>query len=271
MQHAQCHRGQRWYTVGRLIHDALLERVGGTTENKSSTAPRMFTKHDLPTTLWSAAGASLWSTYYGSSSYLLTSQRLQDSVQAYENQAWLVLSAFFADALEPHDLLHLARFNELVSGYCLGRTEAWLVRKPTQIARDQQGLLHAEDGPCLRYPDGWGFYAWHGARVPEKLILHPEQVTPEDWLHQKDENVRRAIQERIGHRRFAEMMGGCRVDEHGALVVDVGQGPERTGYVVHMQGDTPRVCLFPRVFFERQCQPTCPQLRPCPRFSDVHL
>jgi hypothetical protein len=48
------------------------------------------------------------------------------------------------------------------------------------------------------YPDGWGFYAWHGVVVPEKVILAPETLTREDFLNEQNVAVRRVIQERIG-------------------------------------------------------------------------
>jgi hypothetical protein len=251
-----------WYSTGRLIEDAVLASMGRDPHSHNS-APKMLTRRDLQNALWSVATEGLWTN-----NYILLSLRMRDSVQAYENQARLALSTALASLFEPHDLVHLARFNDLVCGYRLGRTEAWLVQKPVHAERDEQGFLHAEDGMCLRYRDGWGLYAWHGRRVPEKVILHPEHVTTEDWQQQKNEGVRRAIQERIGHRKFAEMVGGLRVKK-GALVVDMGNGSERTGYAVHMQDDIPRVCLFPRVFFELHCQQQCSQTRPCPLFSDL--
>jgi hypothetical protein len=228
-------------------------------------APKLLTRRDLEDALWSVAREGLWTN-----SYTRLSLRIEDSVQAYGNLAWLALSTFFARVFEPHDLIHLARFNDLVGGYRLGHAEAWLVRKPVHVARDHQGYLHAEDGMCLRYRDGWGFYAWHGCRVPEKLILHPEHVTPEDWLQQKNTEVRRAIQERIGHRKFAEMVGGLRM-EKGALVVDLGNGSEQTGYLVYMQDGSPKVCSLPRVISELSCQQRCSQARPCPLFSDLQI
>lgn len=253
-----------WHSTGRLIEDAVLESMGRDPHNHN-TAPKMLTRRDLQNALWSVATEGLWTN-----NFILLSLRMRDSVQAYGNQTSLSLSTFLASIFEPHNLVHLARFNDLVCGYRLGRTEAWLVQKPVHAKRDEQGLLHAEDGMCLRYRDGWGLYAWHGCRVPEKVILHPEHVTPEDWLQQKNEGVRRAIQERMGHRKFAAMAGGLRV-EKGALVVDLGNGSEQTGYAVHMQDDIPRVCLFPRVFFELHCQQHCSQTRPCPLFSDLQI
>jgi hypothetical protein len=163
----------------------------------------------------------------------------------------------------------------LVSGYRLGRHEAWLVRKPVWLARDELGSLHAEDGMGLRYRDGWGVYAWHGQRVSEQFILRPETLTLSDWLRERNEDDRRVIQERIGHRRFSELVGGFRIHDE-QLMVDLGQGQdlEPTGYAFYRRGDPgepPRVCQIPWVFSESQCANGCPHFPSCPDASELFI
>jgi hypothetical protein len=160
------------------------------------------------------------------------------SVQAYADEDWQALYRFFHKIFEANKLIHLALFNEMVSGYYLGKQEAWLVRKPVRFERDEQGRLHSPDGMCLQYRDGWGFYAWHGVHIPEKLILHPEEVTKEDWFSESNLEVRRALEERLGNDRFVELVGGSCIDkgERGELiVVDLGNDPERVAHYVHVQ------------------------------------
>ncbi|HZR42490.1 MAG TPA: hypothetical protein VFB12_20380 [Ktedonobacteraceae bacterium] len=79
-----------------------------------------------------------------------------DSVMAYYNECLLAFSHLLHEVFEPNDLVHFARFNELVSGYLLGRERAWLVRKPVRLCRDEQGRLHSPGGMCVQYRDGWG-------------------------------------------------------------------------------------------------------------------
>ena len=201
--------------------------------------------------------------------------RVIDGVQAYRNAVQFAQATGFAHILGPHDLLPLARFNELVSGYRLGRHEAWLVRKPASLARDERGRLHAEDGMCLRYRDDWGVYAWHGQRVSEQFILRPETLTLEDWLRERNEVDRCAIQERIGHRRFSEMVGGFRIHNE-SLMVDLGPGQdlEPTGYAFYRRGDPgepPRVCRCPWIGFQYYCKNGCPLSPPCPDASELFI
>lgn len=122
-------------------------------------------------------------------------------------------------------MIHLALFNEMVSGYYLEGKQAWLVRKPIRLERDAQGRLHSSDGMCIQYRDGWGMYAWHGIRCSEKLILHPEQLTKEDWMTEGNLGIRRIMQERIGNERFVQMIGGECIDQgQGVDLIEVNLG-----------------------------------------------
>ncbi|HLW01790.1 MAG TPA: hypothetical protein VKT82_24260 [Ktedonobacterales bacterium] len=134
------------------------------------------------------------------------------SMKAYLKGEWAALSQFFHEVFEPNDAIHLASFNELVSGYRLGRQEAWLVRKPIRLEWDEQGRLHSTAGKCMEYADGWGISAWHGVRVPDRVILAPEMLTREDWSSQTNVEARRVMQERMGER-FMSVLGGRLIDE----------------------------------------------------------
>jgi len=207
--------------------------------------------------------------------YMERQIRVEEGVQAYHRAARFAQATCFAHILGPHDLLPLARFNELVSGYRLGRQEAWLVRKPISLARDERGRIHAEDGMALRYRDGWGVYAWHGRCVSEHFILRPQTLTLEDWLRERSEDDRRAIQERIGHRRFSEMVGGLRIhDERLMADLEQGQKLKPTGYAFYRRGDLgepPRVCRIPWVFSQSHCANGCPYFPACPDASELFI
>lgn len=261
--------------VGGLIEQAAFAQIGqsdhppthGLADHQGSPA-----RQD---DLWAMAEKSFWDTAkrFLPMPYMERRIRVEDGVQAYRSANWFAQATCFAHILGPHDLLPLARFNELVSGYRLGRHEAWLVRKPIWLARDERGRLHAEDSMALRYRDGWGVYAWHGRCVSEQFIRRPESLTLADWLRERNEDDRRAIQERIGHRRFSEMVGGLRIHDE-RLMVDLGQGKklEPTGYACYRRGDPgepPRICRNPWIGFQYYCANGCPLSPPCPDASEL--
>lgn len=164
----------------------------------------------------------------GSSRYLDNLWKFRTSVGAYYQADRLAFYRFFDEYLAPNALHALAHFNELVSGYWLGKKEALLVRRPRLLSRDQEGRLHSSTGKCIEYRDGWGLYAWHGVEVPERVILAPERLSREDFLHEPNVEVRRIIQERMG-TRFVSELGGKAIDT----------GPRGTLYEVRLPEDDP--------------------------------
>ncbi len=120
-----------------------------------------------------------------------------------------------------------------MSGYWLGRTVALVVRRPRLLTFDEAGQLHNATGPCVEYRDGWGVYAWHGVRVPERVIRAPDELTRDDFLGEENVATRRIIQER---------MGGRFVEEIGARFVD--SGDRGVLYEVDLPGDPERVARY---------------------------
>jgi hypothetical protein len=210
------------WSVGASVVDSMLDSVGASV--RASVGDLMW--HWV----WDSVGASVWTSVPDS---------VADSVVAYHHAFWLAFARFFGVYLAPNDLHALAAFNELVSGYWLGQEAAVVVRRPRLLCRDAEGWLHSPTGKCLEYPDGWGWYAWHGVRVPEKVILAPERLTREDFLNERDVEVRGVIQERLGER-FVRELGGQVIDTgpRGTLyeVLLPDDDPERFARYVQVQG-----------------------------------
>jgi hypothetical protein len=77
-----------------------------------------------------------------------------------------------------------------------------LTERPTTLHRDEQGRLHAVDGPACGYSDGWCVYAVHGVRVPAWVIEYPERLTVDAIQAETNEEVRRVMVERYGLARY---------------------------------------------------------------------
>ena len=176
--------------------------------------------------------ASLWESIRAR-----VDESISASISAYAVAPALAVCRFFDTYGEPNAARALARFNELVSGYWLGRDLALIVRRPTVLVRNSADQLHSATGPCMEYPDGWGFYAWHGVLVPERVILAPEKLTREDVLQEPNVEVRRVMQERMGSRFVSEL---------GGQVIDT--SPRGTLYEVRLPEDDPeRVARYVQV------------------------
>jgi len=207
--------------VGSLVTEPLIERVR--------------------VSVWASVGLSItqaiWHNLRKSSADDAQIRSIQRSISApYVHASWLAWTRFFDTYFVPNEAHAWAHFNELVSGYWLGQEEAVIVRRPCVLSRDAAGRLHSVSGSCIEYHDGWGFYAWHGVRVSERVILAPEVLTRDDFLGERNLEVRRVIQERMGSRFVSEL---------GGVVLDSSR--RGTLYEVALPGDPERVARYVQV------------------------
>jgi hypothetical protein len=128
---------------------------------------------------------------------------------------------------------------------------AVLSERPTVLKRDPQRRLHSERGPAVQWPDGWGFHAWHGTRVPEWVT---EQPTPEAIFAESNTEIRRCAIEALGWDQFIDASGMTPVS---ASVPDPGNDPQSlTLYdlpkdLKNMYGEPARVLLCTNGSVER--------------------
>jgi hypothetical protein len=54
--------------------------------------------------------------------------------------------------------------------------------RPEVIKFDDQNRLHCEDGPAIRYRDGYSVYSWHGTRIPAEWIEKKSELTAQTAL-----------------------------------------------------------------------------------------
>jgi hypothetical protein len=99
------------------------------------------------------------------------------------------------------------------------RSAVLLSERPDRLELDEQGRLHGAQGPAVAFPDGWAVWAWHGVRVPRRVIENPESVPVREVLAEPDVEVRRVMIDRVGHERLLRDGGARQVsaDEMGIL------------------------------------------------------
>lgn len=109
----------------------------------------------------------------------------------------------------------------------LARSSGWwwpmrravvLSDRPARLERNEEGLLHCEDGAAAVYRDGWSLHAWHGVGVARWVIDQPDLVTPGMIGNQSDVSMKRVLLERYGYARYVQELG-CEVqsDDWGSL------------------------------------------------------
>lgn len=91
--------------------------------------------------------------------------------------------------------------------------------RPLCLHRDEQGRLHCEDGPAIAYPDGFAIYAINGVRLPEYIIMRPEEITVEKIRSERNAEIKRIMRERYGEGRYLADIG-AKVLDVDSIAVD---------------------------------------------------
>ncbi len=135
---------------------------------------------------------------------------------SFNDADWLGFYKVYNDVAQTQSEKNTSAYDFLMSGGfdCFFYGDCTIIlRKPSRIKRNQNLVLHCEDGPAVEWKDGTKLYYWNGIEVTEDLIMRPESVTREDILSEQNVEVRRCYQEALGSERFANLLGLTAIDE----------------------------------------------------------
>jgi hypothetical protein len=108
--------------------------------------------------------------------------------------------------------------------------------RPTFIASfDDGNRLHSELGKAITFGDDWGVAIWHGVRIPFWVITNPERITKKTVTAETNQEVRRAMIERVGWAKYLEEFDYKEIqkDEFGILLeCEMGDDENKPGRFV---------------------------------------
>ena len=87
--------------------------------------------------------------------------------------------------------------------------------RPEEV-KIKNGLLHSDDGPSIKYTDGFCIYSLNGVRVTKELVeTSADQLNPDLVVKETNAEVRREIVRKIGVDRIYQKLGGKTLDKQG--------------------------------------------------------
>lgn len=115
-----------------------------------------------------------------------------------------------------------------------------MCERPAHVGTDAEGRLHDEERAAIDWADGWGVYAWEGARVPKNVILEPEKITPALIDAERNAEVRRVMLTRYGEGKYMEETGAqvLQEDRYGKLIFKEMDGEEEDMLMVRVVNST---------------------------------
>jgi hypothetical protein len=141
---------------------------------------------------------------------------LEEMIYGSNDAYWLAFYSYMKEVLDVKEIDSIDGLIELAH-YCgwLNVYEDVVVMqdRPERIKFDEQNRLHCQDGPAIRYRDGYSVYAWHGVRVPAKWIDDPNGLTAQEALKVPNMEQRRAACEILGWAKILKDLKAKVIDE----------------------------------------------------------
>ncbi|MGP4024751.1 DUF6745 domain-containing protein [Actinomadura sp. 3N407] len=128
-------------------------------------------------------------------------------VRAPENHALLILEAVRRSGAGP--LQARLRMASVVGWWWALNDVAVLTPHPAEVHTDDSGRLHSDDGPAVRYRDGFSQHCWRGRLVPPDLI--DPGWSAADIVHASDEELQRRAAEQLGSASYAATRRAARI------------------------------------------------------------
>jgi hypothetical protein len=148
-----------------------------------------------------------------------TKQEIFDSmIYGAHDASWLSFYSYFKDVVglecckKLNGLMDLAKHSGWANVY---DDTVVFQHRPEVIKMDDENQLHCENGPAIRYRDGYSVYAWHGTRIPADWIEKKETLTAKIALTWENIEQRRAAAEILGWTTILEELDCKIIDEDG--------------------------------------------------------
>ena len=147
---------------------------------------------------------------------LSSEEILQSMIYGAHDANWLSYYDFF------HKVCEIEACGKLEGLFELAENCGWanvyeelvvLQHRPEVIKMDEQDRLHCENGPAIRFRDGYSIYSWHGVRIPAEWIEDKASLTPAMALTWNNVEQRRAACELLGWAKILATLNCVVIDE----------------------------------------------------------
>ena len=139
-----------------------------------------------------------------------------EMIYGSQDAHWLGFYQFFSkevdlDCVKPLEgMIELANHTGWLNVY---EDAVVFQHRPEIIKFDAEKRLHCEDGPAIRYRDGYSLYSWHGTRIPSEWITNKSALTAKIAITWENIEQRRCACEILGWAKILKELDSKVIDE----------------------------------------------------------
>ena len=157
--------------------------------------------------VWDSVGASVEDSVWDSVLNIFNSC---SSYIDLSNYGWVSFYDFF-EKINIVDDFNFKQYKKILKSGVFNAYEfenfVFAIQPPIYVERNLQGRLHSTSTAAVKFRDGSSYYFINGRPIPEWVVEKKDAITKEQFLQEKNSDIRGAIYEVLGSEGIINLLG----------------------------------------------------------------
>ena len=135
---------------------------------------------------------------------------LYSSYMDLSNYGWVSFYDFF-EKINILDNFNFKQYKKILKSGVFNAYEfencVFAIQPPIYVERNSQGRLHSTSTAAVKFRDGSSYYFINGRPIPEWVIEKKDSITKDQFLQEKNSDIKGAIYEVLGSEGIINLLG----------------------------------------------------------------
>lgn len=126
------------------------------------------------------------------------------------NYGWVSFYDFF-EKINILDNFNFKQYKKILKSGVFNAHEfencVFAIQPPIYVERNSQGRLHSTSTAAVKFRDGSSYYFINGRPIPEWVIEKKDSITKDQFLQEKNSDIKGAIYEVLGSEGIINLLG----------------------------------------------------------------
>jgi hypothetical protein len=226
---------------------SVRDSVGDSVRASVGDSVRDSVRDSVGASVWDSVGDSVWDSV-GDSVRDSVGDSVRASVYGQHDAYWLGFYDFFNQTLnlkKETKKLEGLWILALSTGWTLPLNNICFSSERHNICTLKNGNIHNDNGPAIKYPDGFAIWALNGVRVNKEIVETPaEKLDTKLIIKEKNAEVRREIVRKIGVERMCQKLNTETLDKMGDYELLKLKIPEMRQPAIYLKMRNPSIGVY---------------------------
>ena len=190
-------------SVGASVRDSVWDSVGASVRDSVWDSVRDSVRASVRASVRDSVRDSVWDSvlniFNSCSSYIDLS-----------NYGWVSFYDFF-EKINIVDDFNFKQYKKILKSGVFNAYEfenfVFAIQPPIYVERNLQGRLHSTSTAAVKFRDGSSYYFINGRPIPEWVVEKKDAITKEQFLQEKNSDIKGAIYEVLGSEGIINLLG----------------------------------------------------------------